>query len=162
MKRSLPFALVWAMLVAMWLALYGTVEPAHWILGAAVAAAGVWGLRVLQAPAMHLRRPAVAAELVWLVFADIVRSNVAVGLIALHPRIRGRRAGFVSIPLSLRSPVGLAALACIVTSTPGTAWARYDSSRGMLTIHVLDLIDDQSWIHIIKDRYERRLLEIFA
>ena len=31
----------------------------------------------------------------------------------------------------------------------------------MLTIHVLDLIDEKSWIHTIKDRYERRLLEIF-
>jgi multicomponent K+:H+ antiporter subunit E len=30
-----------------------------------------------------------------------------------------------------------------------------------LTIHVLDLIDEREWIRTIKNRYERRLLEIF-
>jgi multicomponent K+:H+ antiporter subunit E len=52
-------------------------------------------------------------------------------------------------------------LACIITSTPGTAWARYDSARGVLTMHILDLIDEREWVDIIKQRYERRLLEIF-
>ena len=28
-------------------------------------------------------------------------------------------------------------------------------------IHVLDLVDESEWIRTIKDRYERRLLEIF-
>jgi multicomponent K+:H+ antiporter subunit E len=67
----------------------------------------------------------------------------------------------VQIPLELRHPAALAALACIITATPGTAWARYDSVRGVLTMHILDLIDDETWIRTIKERYERRLLEIF-
>jgi multisubunit Na+/H+ antiporter MnhE subunit len=29
------------------------------------------------------------------------------------------------------------------------------------TIHVLDLQDEESWIPFIKQRYERRLMEIF-
>jgi multicomponent K+:H+ antiporter subunit E len=161
MRRSLPYAFVWALLVAMWLVLYETLAPGQWILGGAVAAAGVWGLRALQAPAIRLRRPRVAAALVWLVFVDIVRSNVAVGLIALHPGVRGRRAGFVRIPLALRDPVGLAALACIVTSTPGTAWAGYESRSGVLTLHVLDLVDEAYWVRTVRERYERRLKEIF-
>jgi multicomponent K+:H+ antiporter subunit E len=33
---------------------------------------------------------------------------------------------------------------------------------GTLTIHVLDLADRTEWIGIIKGRYERLLLEIFA
>ena len=32
-----------------------------------------------------------------------------------------------TIPLELRDPGGLAALACIITATPGHAWARYDA-----------------------------------
>ena len=55
----------------------------------------------------------------------------------------------------MRNPVGLAALACIITSTPGTAWAGYDPSSGVLTMHILDLVDDETWVHTIKDRYER-------
>jgi multicomponent K+:H+ antiporter subunit E len=55
----------------------------------------------------------------------------------------------------------LAVLACIITSTPGTIWVDFDSAKGRLMIHVLDLVDEATWIHTIKDRYERLLLEIF-
>ena len=52
-------------------------------------------------------------------------------------------------------------LACIITSTPGTIWVNYDTVRGVLLIHVLDLVDEEGWTRTIKDRYERLLLEIF-
>ena len=67
----------------------------------------------------------------------------------------------MNIPLDLRDPYGLAALACIITSTPGTFWVELRSGDGMLMIHVLDLIDESEWIQTIKGRYERLLLEIF-
>jgi multicomponent K+:H+ antiporter subunit E len=107
-------------------------------------------------------RMAAIAQLLWLVFADIVRSNIAVGRIVLGFGGRSRTAGFLSMPLELRHPGGLAVMACIVTATPGTSWARYDAARGIVVIHVLDLIDEEAWIRIFKQRYERRLLEIFA
>jgi multicomponent K+:H+ antiporter subunit E len=53
-------------------------------------------------------------------------------------------------------------LACIITATPGTSWAGYDSSSGRLTMHILDLVAEETWIRTIKERYERRLLEIFG
>ena len=81
--------------------------------------------------------------------------------IVLHPAIRGRTSGFLSLPLELRHPGGLAILACIITATPGTSWARYDAASNVLTIHVLDLVDEQAWIRQFKGRYERRLMEIF-
>ena len=65
------------------------------------------------------------------------------------------------MPLELRDPRGLAVLACIVTATPGTSWARYDAAGNRVTIHVLDLVDAEAWIREFKGRYERRLLEIF-
>jgi multicomponent K+:H+ antiporter subunit E len=96
------------------------------------------------------------------VAADIVRSNIAVALIVLGVTGRERKSGFVHIPLDLRQPYGLAVLACIITSTPGTLWVSFDEATGTLTIHVLDLIDESEWIRTIKGRYERLLLEIFA
>ena len=161
MKRWLPFPVLWALLVAMWLVLYETLAAGHVILAAAVALGAVWGLRALQEPQTHLRGARAAMELLSLVFADIVRSNIAVARIVLNPQTQGRTSGFVEIPLAMRNPVGLAALACIITSTPGTAWAGYVSSSGVLTLHVLDLVDKETWVHTIKDRYERRLMEIF-
>ena len=161
MRRWLPFPLLWALLAAMWLLLNQTLAPGDVILGALIALGGTFAFAVLQSPQGGVRRPAAIVRLVALVLADIVRSNIAVARIVMQPGTPNQTSGFVDIPLELRNPAGLAALACIITSTPGTAWARYESSRGTLTIHVLDLIDEKAWIHIIKARYERRLLEIF-
>ena len=76
-------------------------------------------------------------------------------------RNRSLNSGFVAIPLDLTDRHGLAVLACIITSTPGTIWVSYDSSANILLIHVLDLADEQVWIDTIKQRYERLLLGIF-
>ena len=48
-----------------------------------------------------------------------------------------------------------------ITATPGTLWLQYDRSRSILLLHVLDMVDDQQWIDLIKNRYERLLMEIF-
>ena len=127
-----------------------------------VALAAVIGLRALQGAADRVRRPLVArSSSLWLVFADIVRSNIAVARSSCARARASGPPGFVEIPLELRNPVGLAVLACIITSTPGTAWAGYDSRSGVLTMHVLDLVDEDTWMRTIKGRYETRLLEIF-
>ena len=81
--------------------------------------------------------------------------------IILQGRRRERVAGFVAIPLDLRDRTGLAVLACIVTSTPGTAWIEYGADSGVLLIHVLDLVDEEAWVTLIKTRYEAMLMEIF-
>jgi multicomponent K+:H+ antiporter subunit E len=161
MKRWLPYPLVSLGLLATWLLLNQTLAAGHVILGAALAVGGGLALAMLQPPQGTVRRPEVIAGLAWLVLVDIVRSNVAVARIVLNPRHRGQTSGFLDIPLELRHPAGLAVLACIITATPGTAWARYDSARSVLTLHILDLIDEEAWIRTIKGRYERRLQEIF-
>ena len=158
----LPFPLTWLVLVAMWLVLNSTLALADVLIGMLVALGGVLALRLLQEPAKRARRPMVALELAGLVLVDVVRSNVAVAGIVLYRQTRGRRAGFIEIPLELHHPTGLAVLACIITATPGTSWAGYDSRSGVLTMHILDLVDDEAMIGSIKERYERRLLEIFA
>ena len=162
MKRCLPFPLLSLALLATWLLLNQSLTAGQVILGALIALGGGFAFAMLQGPWGRVRRPLAIAELAWLVLTDIVRSNIAVARIVLHPGHRRKTSGFLEIPLELRSPVGLAVLACIITSTPGTAWARYDSTRNILTIHILDLVDEGAWIHTIKGRYERRLLEIFG
>ena len=162
MRRWLPFPLFSASLAAMWLLLYESLAPAHLLAGAALGFGAGLAFAQLAGPTRRVRRRAgVALALLRLVFADIVRSNIAVARIVFHPRSRGRTAGFLAMPLEARHPGALAVLACIVTATPGTSWARYDAAANVVTIHVLDLIDEQAWIRQFKERYERLLLEIF-
>jgi multicomponent K+:H+ antiporter subunit E len=161
MTRLLPFPLVTAGLLVLWLLLNQAVSIGHLLLGSAVALAGGFALTALRLPKVQVRRLGAILHLASLVLADIVRSNLAVGKLILGFEGRERTSGFVNIPLDLRNPYGLAALACIITSTPGTLWVSFDPAEGKLMIHVLDLIDESEWIRTIKGRYERLLREIF-
>jgi multicomponent K+:H+ antiporter subunit E len=162
MTRLVPFPLASASLLALWLLLNQTLSPGQILLGAAVALIGGWALALLAPPKAHPGRLVAIFRLAALVFADILRSNVAVARIILGLGRRQRIPGFVEIPLDLRDPYGLATLACIITSTPGTVWVDFNEASGILTIHVLDLVDKSEWVHTIRGRYERLLLEIFA
>jgi multicomponent K+:H+ antiporter subunit E len=149
-------------LFALWLILNESLAPGQLLLGAAIALGCVAVYKRLQPGANRVRnRPGAALSLLGLVFADIVRSNLAVARIVLGLGARSRSAGFLSMPLELRHPGGLAVVACIITATPGTSWVRYDSAANTLTIHVLDLVDADDWMRLFKQRYERRLMEIF-
>ena len=159
MRRWLPYPLFSVALLAAWLMLNESVSAGHVLVGIALGLAGGRILAALQPPHRGPRRAAVALELFFLVLADIVRSNIAVARIVLSPGGK-RTAGFLALPLELRHPAGLAAVACIITATPGTSWARYDAARNIITIHVLDLLDEEEWVRIFKQRYERRLKEI--
>lgn len=161
MRRLLPFPLLSLGLLAMWLLLDGAADAATLLAGVALAVGGGLVFGRLEPPAEGARRTRLVLELVWLVTADIVRSNIAVARIVLMPGTP-RVAGFLSMPLGTAQPGVLAAMAFIITATPGTCWAGYDSDSGTLTIHVLDLVDEAEWISVFKGRYEQRLLEIFA
>jgi multicomponent K+:H+ antiporter subunit E len=161
MRRFFPFPLAAAGLFVLWLLLNQALTSGQVLLGIVAALVGQWVLTALQPPNARIRRLGAVFRLASLVLFDIIRSNIAVAQIVLGLGNKSRRPGFVHIPLELRDPYGLAALGCIITSTPGTLWVNFDAARGILMIHVLDLIDEDDWVQTIKDRYERLLLEIF-
>jgi multicomponent K+:H+ antiporter subunit E len=160
--RLLPYPFASAALLVLWLLLQQSVSPGHILLGSVVALVGGLALSALEPPKLHVRRWAAVLKLTGRVSADIIRSNIAVAAIIGGFARRKRVSGFVEIPIKLRDPYGLAVLACIITSTPGTVWGDFDSATGTLTIHVLDLADSNDWIRTVQERYERLLLEIFA
>ena len=149
-------------LTAAWLLLNQTLAPSQLALGVVLAVALAWMGSTFRPLRSHVRRLDVAVALVLVVLRDIVRSNISVARIILGlVRDRKVRSGFLRIPLELRDPHGLAALATIITSTPGTVWAGVSPDGGTLMLHVLDLRDEAEWIRTIKDRYEAPLMRIF-
>jgi multicomponent K+:H+ antiporter subunit E len=150
------------LLFASWLLLGGTLALAQPVAGLALAF-GLAALHRMLGPHAGPRRMRLApiARLAAAVGWDIVLSNIAVARIVFGPDRGTRRTAFLSIPLDTRHGGALAALAVIVTATPGTSWAGYDSERGMLTLHVLDLREEEAAIREFKARYERPLREIF-
>ncbi|HYG84790.1 MAG TPA: Na+/H+ antiporter subunit E [Azospirillum sp.] len=161
MTRWLPLPLLTATLLTVWLILNESVSPGAIILGGVLSVGVIRVLVMLEPPEARFRRPLAALRLTLVVLGDIVRSNNAVARIILRPGIRNRTSGFVRIPLDLRAPYGLATLACIITATPGTIWVEYDSAGNTVLLHILDLVDEEVWIETIKERYEKRLIEVF-
>jgi multicomponent K+:H+ antiporter subunit E len=160
MRRLLPHPVLALGLLAMWLLLNQSLSPGQFLLGGMVALLASQAMAALQPEPIRIRSYRPIPRLLARVAADIVRSNIAVARIVLRPR-QDRVSGFVHVPLDIGNLHGLTALACILTATPGTLWIEFDRNTGRLLIHVLDLIDAQAWIDLIKHRYERLLMEIF-
>lgn len=160
MSRVLPYPVLTASLLVMWL-LLTSFSLGQFLLGGLVALTASRAMTALEPSKPRIRRWRVIPKLAGHVALDILRSNIAVFSIIIQGRRRERVSGFVAIPLDLRDPTGLAVLSCIVTSTPGTAWVEYDPASGILLIHVLDLVDKDAWVSVIKNRYEAPLMEIF-
>jgi len=161
MNWLLPYPLLSAALLGLWLLLNQTVSAGQVVLGSVLAVLASWAMAALRPEKAKIRHPGAILRLAGLVLIDILRSNIAVGWIILRSQKPGAHAGFLAIPLELRNRHGLAILSIIITSTPGTIWVSYDPPKGILLLHVLDLVDEAAWTRLIKDRYERRLMEIF-
>ena len=161
MTRWLPHLVMAAALMAIWLLLNQSLAPGHLLLGALFGAALSALVGRLDLPPIRIQRPHLLVLLAGRVARDIVRSNIAVLTIILAGRDRQITSGFVRVPLELTNEYGLAILACIITSTPGTIWMSYEPKERVLLIHVFDLVDESTWIRMIADRYERPLREIF-
>ncbi|HET7062423.1 MAG TPA: Na+/H+ antiporter subunit E [Nitrosospira sp.] len=161
MKSWPSLTLFTAILFGIWLLLNNSLSAAQIVLGLVltiVIAALTAAIRPLTARPHHLLT---AVRLFLVVLWDIVRSNFAVARVILGTEKRRSNSGFMSIPIDMRDQYGLAMLACIITATPGTLWAGLSQDGCALTIHVLDLQDEETWVNTIKQRYERPLMEIF-
>lgn len=159
MKTLVPFPLLSLALFAMWVLLTGF-SLGHILLGAVIALGVSRVMLTLEPEPTRIRFSMAIVRLGFIVLNDIIRSNIAVARIVLFSP-QERRSGFIQIPIRLTNSYGLAVLAVIITATPGTIWLQHDAQRRLVLIHVLDLVDEQAWVELIKNRYERLLMEIF-
>lgn len=162
MNRWLPSPLLSLALWALWLLLNETLAPAHVLLGGALAVLVPWLVAPLKPRGGRLHKPLVLARLVLRVGRDVTVSALQVaGGVLRNPR-RPPRGTFVVVPLDLRDPHALAALAIICTVIPGAIWSELSPDRSALLLHVFDLEGEEAFILEFKKRYEQPLKEIFG
>ena len=160
-RRILPVPLLSLALAAMWLVLNRSYGPGDWALAALLAA-----LKPLLHPALRpaparLRHPLTAPRVCLGGGRDVIVWNFRIlrGTLARGDRVP--RGGFITVPLEMRDPNGLAVLAAIMCVIPGTVWSELALDRSAVLVHIFDLQDEQTEIDLIKQRYERPLMEIF-
>lgn len=108
-----------------------------------------------------LRNPLMIAEYFAVVLYDIVIANVVVAALVLFRANKDMHPAWVSIPLDLRTPEAITVLAGTITLTPGTVTADLSDHGHTLLVHCLNAPDPSAIRDEIKQRYERRLKEIF-
>ena len=96
------------------------------------------------------------------VLADIVIANFHVAWLILFRRSSALRSRWLVIPLELRSAEAITMLAGTISLTPGTVSCDVSTDGHFLLVHALDTDDPEAEAQRIKQRYERRLLRIFA
>lgn len=97
-----------------------------------------------------------------IVIWDIIIANIQVAWIVLTRPNDKLRPAWIEIPLDLKQPEAISVLAGTITLTPGTVSADLSDEGHSLLVHALDAEDPDAVRDEIKDRYERRLMEIFV
>lgn len=161
MKRWIHSPRLSMALLVVWLLLNQSLALADILIGAVLAILIPMLLQPLTPFNVRIRKPVVIVRLVTGSLIEIVRSCFNVSALILFTKRDKLNSQFITIPLDLRSPYGLAVLSCIINSTPGTVWVEILPGSHDLALHVFDLHDAQWWIDTIKTRYEQPLIEIF-
>ncbi len=159
--RWLPHPVFSLLLAAAWLLMQGDASFGNMLLGALLAVALPLSARHMLPDLPRVRRPLLLVRYLLLVQWDILVSNVRVAKLALGPLARLRPC-IVDVPLDMDQPVVVAMLAMTITLTPGTVSLVIDAPNRRLLVHGLDVDDPDALVAEIKDRYERRLKEIFG
>lgn len=104
-----------------------------------------------------------ASLLIYLVIVlwDIMVANLQVALVILFRSNHQLKPQWITVPLDLKSPEAIAALAITVSLTPGTVSCDLSADSSSLLVHALNTKDGQMEAKKIKQRYEARLRRIF-
>ena len=161
MKRLLPAPIVSLMLFGLWLLLNRSVSPGSLLLAAVLAVALPMLIQSLRPTPVRVRHPFKLLRLIVIVLMDTAVSNCKMATALVFKRAEQLHSEFILVPLDLRDPNGLAALAVITTFNPGTVWSEISRDSSTLLLHVLQMGDPDAFIAEFKSRYERPLMEIF-
>lgn len=162
LARAVPYPLLSLTLTVSWVLLGNTLSLNAVVLGAILGlaipplTAGFWPNRP------EVRNPVKLALYFLIVLWDIVLANITVAKIILTVPNARLASHFITLPLTLRSPEGISLLAGTITMTPGTVSCELSADGRALLVHALHAPDPDAARDEMLNRYEARLLEIFA
>ncbi|MBV6658131.1 MAG: Na+/H+ antiporter subunit E [Devosiaceae bacterium] len=87
---------------------------------------------------------------------ELVKASIDVAM-AVFADTQTLRPAIIAVPLDVRTDMGIATLANLVSLTPGTTSMHISDDRKTLYVHVLDRDSDEEVIRSIKDTFEARV-----
>lgn len=101
-----------------------------------------------------------AIELAVFFIKELILANVQVALCVIKPN-RKLKPAIISIPLSLKTDLGITVLANLITLTPGTLTLEVSKDKKAIFVHVIDTTDPLSVKTSIKNGFEKRIKRTF-
>ena len=161
MKRLFPHPVTSVLVFITWLVQGDPRTPGPWLMGVVLAWALPYLTRRLWSEQIRVRSLSKMLVYIGMVILDVFRSNIRVTWLILtqsqrlHPVL-------VKVPLTIQDTYGIATLAATISYTPGTVAVDVSDDRTHLLVHVFHTHDPHAVVRDLKERYERRLLEIFT
>jgi len=162
LKRILPHPLLSLSLVITWLLLVNSLSLNSLVFAILMALLIPQATRAYWPDLPRVRHPIKILGYGLLVLHDIIKANIDVALIVLFKRRADLRPAWICVPLDVRSPEAITALAATITLTPGTVSCDLAQDGHAILVHCLHAPDPDAVRDDIKARYESRLKEIFA
>lgn len=160
MSKLLPAPYLTLFLLFIWLLLFHSLAPGVVILGLFFALL----IPILFRPAWpafaKVKKPHLAFNYCCILLLDIIIANFKVAGLILGKRRSIKPALFV-FPLDMKEELPVTILASTITLTPGTVSCEITRGRKGILIHAFSEEAPEDVIKTIRQRYERRLKEIF-
>ncbi|MEM8803557.1 MAG: Na+/H+ antiporter subunit E [Pseudomonadota bacterium] len=158
----LPHPLLTLILAIVWILLQNDVTAGMAVFGVILGILIPWATSIWWPDTPQGFRMGKMISYSLIVLWDIILANIEVAWIVLTVPNAKLKPAWIVVPLELRQPEAITVLAGTITLTPGTVSADLSDSGHSLLVHVLHTDDPDGERDIIKERYERRLLEVFA
>lgn len=162
LRRLFPHPVLSATLVLVWLLLLNDLSAGGLAVGLVVGTvvplvtAPYWPDR----PRLRIGWPLLSY--LGVVLWDVVVANFEVAWVILTRPSARLRSSWLVVPLEVRSPEAITALAATISLTPGTVSVDVSGCGRALLVHALDVADEAEAVARIKSRYEAHLRRIFA
>lgn len=160
-RKLVPHPWLTATLILVWMALVNRWAVGSLVFAVMLGIAIPWLTAAYRPNTFGFTRPARIPAYVAIVLWDIVKANFSVARIVLFTPRRDLRPAWIVVPLTLRRPEAITALAATITLTPGTVSCDLSEDGRALLVHCLHAPDADAVLDEIMTRYQARLKEIF-
>jgi multicomponent Na+:H+ antiporter subunit E len=145
-----------------WMALTGDFSAGNFLLGFVISSLALW----ISHPGgesvpliFYLKKIILWTKFLGFFLVELILASLRVAYDVLTPRHHMRPA-VLGIPLDLEGDLEITFFANIITLTPGTLSLDVSSDRKTLYIHAMYIDDVQQFKQNLKNRLERRIMEL--
>ncbi|MCA9284075.1 MAG: Na+/H+ antiporter subunit E [Phycisphaerales bacterium] len=147
------------LLAFVWAAMAETFTAGSVVTGFLLGYAALWLLQPVIGRSRYFHRTWAAVRFVVFLAVELVVANVAMVRHVLQP-LSTMHPGIVGVPLDTANDLETTLLSICVTLTPGSFAVDVSADGRTLFVHVVDAEDPEAVRRLIKNGYERRLLEV--